>query len=88
MGELLNSMVDVTWLAETGPCRKFRAGARIPCPGATVSERAMYILLDGRVDVFRTSAAGGTQSAGSLLPGDVFGGREFFNGIDDAVYTA
>jgi len=48
----------------------------------------MYILLVGRVDVFRASAAGGTQTAGSLLPGDVFGGREYFTDVDDCVYTA
>lgn len=81
-------MVDIAWLAETGPCKKIKAGTRIPCPGGTASERAMYILLSGRVDVFKASAAGGTQSAGSLLPGDVFGGREFFTDADDCVYTA
>jgi len=48
----------------------------------------MYILLIGRVDVFRASAAGGTQTAGSLLPGDVFGGREFFTDAVDYVYSS
>ena len=82
-------MIDVVWLAETGPCTKFRGGERIPCPGGpAVADRAMYILLTGRVDVFRTSAAGGTQSAGSLLPGDVFGGREYFTDANDCVYIA
>jgi len=82
-------MVDIVWLAETGPCRKFKAGQHIQCPGGPAeSDRAMYILLTGRVDVFRASAAGGTQAAGSLLPGDVFGGREFFTDINDSVYTA
>ena len=82
-------MIDVVWLAETGPCSKFAAGQRIPCPGGSdASTRAMYILLTGRVDVFKKSAAGGTQSAGSLLPGDVFGGREYFFDDDDNVYNA
>jgi len=48
----------------------------------------MYILLSGRVEVFRASAAGGTQKAGTLLPGDVFGGREFFTDSGENVYTA
>lgn len=82
-------MIDVVWLAETGPCSKFANGQRIPCPGGVdAASRAMYILLTGRVDVFKQSAAGGTQSAGSLLPGDVFGGREYFFNDDDYVYTA
>jgi len=83
------AMIDINWLVEQGPCKKFSAGQRIPCPGGTDAQtRAMYILLTGRVDVFRQSAAGGTQSAGSLLTGDVFGGREFFTDVDDCVYTA
>jgi len=48
----------------------------------------MYILLTGRVDVFKASAAGGTKSVGSLLPGDVFGGREYFTDVDDCTYSA
>jgi len=48
----------------------------------------MYILLTGRVDVYRASAAGGTQLVGSILSGDVFGGREYFTDADDCVYTA
>ena len=82
-------MIDLTWLAETGPCKKFIGGQRIPCPGGPApSDRAMYILLAGRVDIFRISAAGGTQPAGSLMPGDVFGGREYFTDFDGCVYTA
>jgi len=48
----------------------------------------MYILLAGRVDVLRKSAAGGTQLVGSLLQGDVFGGREYFIAADDSNYLA
>jgi len=48
----------------------------------------MYILLTGRVDVYKASAAGGTQTIGSLLPGDVVGGREFFTDAADCDYTA
>ena len=82
-------MIDIAWLATTGPCKKFSPGERIPCPGGReASERAMYILLAGRVDVYKVSAAGGTQTIGSLLPGDVFGGREFFTDIIDCEYTA
>jgi len=82
-------MIDLTWLAQAGPCKKFTAGQRIPCPGGSGDfERSMYILISGRVDVFRASAAGGTQTAGSILPGDVFGGREFFTDASDHAYTA
>jgi len=82
-------MLDIGWLTETGPCRKFPAGQQIPCPGGPdQAERAMYILLSGRVDVYKASAAGGTQSVGSLLPGDAFGGREFFTDVHDSTYTA
>jgi len=82
-------MIDVALLARMGPCKKFASGQRIPCPGCSAgAEREMYILVSGRVDVFKASAAGGTKTVASLLPGDVFGGREFFTDIDDCVYTA
>jgi len=82
-------MIDISWLAATGPCKKYSAGQRIHCPGGPdPAERAMNILLTGRVDVYKASAAGGTQTAGSLLPGDVFGVREYFTEVDDLVYTA
>jgi len=48
----------------------------------------MYILLTGRVDVYKASAAGGMQTIGSLIPGDVFGGREYFTDINDCEYAA
>jgi len=82
-------MIDINWLAANGTCKKYTAGQKIPVPGGyEMADRVMYILLAGRVDVFRASAAGGTQTAGSLLPGDVFGGREFFTDVDDCVYAA
>ena len=82
-------MVDIGWLIENGPCKKYAAGAGIPCPGgAAASKRVMYILLAGRVDVYRKSAAGGTQLVASLLKGDVFGGREYFTDADDCTYVA
>ena len=82
-------MIDIAWLATTGPCKKFSAAQRVPCPGGPdAAERAMYILLTGRVDVYKASAAGGTQAIGCLLPGDVFGGREYFTDVDDCDYKA
>ena len=82
-------MVDIPWLVETGPCMKFNAGQRIPCPGGIDdASKAMYILLTGRVDVLKQSDAGGIQMVGSLVPGDVFGGREYFYDVDEFVYTA
>jgi len=48
----------------------------------------MYVLLAGRVDVLKKSAAGGTQIVASLLTGDVFGGREYFTDADDCSYLA
>jgi len=48
----------------------------------------MYILLAGRVDVLKKSAAGGTQVIASLLKGDIFGGREYFADADDCTYIA
>jgi len=82
-------MIDIGWLVEHGPCKKFKTGATIPCPGGPdPSKRAMYILLAGRVDVLKKSAAGGTQIVASLLKGDVFGGREYFANADDCTYVA
>jgi len=82
-------MIDIGWLVEHGPCKKFTAGINIPCPGGPEpSQRAMYILLAGRVDVYRRSAAGGTQMVASLIKGDVFGGREYFTNADDCTYVA
>ena len=82
-------MIDIGWLVETGPCKKFAAGAGIPCPGGPEpSQRAMYILLAGRVDVYKKSAAGGKQIVATLLKGDVFGGREYFTDADDCTYVA
>ena len=82
-------MIDISWLVEHGPCKKFTAGANIPCPGSREpSKRAMYILLAGRVDVLKKSAAGGSQIVSSLIKGDVFGGREYFTNADDCTYVA
>jgi len=82
-------MIDIGWLVEQGPCVKFAAGKNIPCPGGSEPEqRAMYILLAGRVDVYKASAAGGKQIVASLLKGDVFGGREYFTNADDCTYVA
>jgi len=82
-------MIDIGWLVEHGPCKKFTAGMNIPCPGGPdPAQRAMYILLAGRVDVLKKSAAGGTQVIASLLKGDVFGGREYFANADDCTYVA
>jgi len=82
-------MIDIAWLVEHGPCKKFSAGVNIPCPGGPApAARAMYILLAGRVDVLKKSAAGGTQIVASLLKGDVFGGREYFANADDCTYVA
>ena len=82
-------MIDISWLASMGPCKRFAAGQRIPCPGVSDnSERAMYVLLTGRVDVLKASAAGGTQTIGSILPGDVFGGREYFVEVAEFDYSA
>jgi len=80
-------MIDLGWLAENGPCKMFTTGQSVPCPGgADNSERAMYILLVGRIDV---SAAGKkTQQAVSLFPGAVFGGREYFTDTVENTYTA
>ena len=64
-------MIDIGWLAQNGPCEKFSAGQVVPCPGGSgESEKAMYILLAGRVDV---TGAGKKKSPDiSLFPGDVF----------------
>ena len=81
-------MIDVGWLAETGPCKMFKSGQSIPCPGVSdTSERAMYILIVGRVDVYRAGESGAAELVGTLNPGDVFGGREFFCDITENVYA-
>ena len=67
----------------------FQEGQYIPCPGGSdEADRAMYVLLTGMVDVYKESAAGGKQSVGTLLPGDVFGGREYFADAVDCTYRA
>ncbi|MDR2570811.1 MAG: DUF2225 domain-containing protein [Oscillospiraceae bacterium] len=82
-------MIDINWLAEQGPCKKFVAGANISYTGGTIPpKKAMYILLAGRVDVHGKSTDGSTQIIASLLKGDVFGGREYFTDIDDHDYIA
>ena len=82
-------MIDISWLVEHGPCKKFNAGKNIPCPGSTdPAKKAMYILLAGRIDVYKKSAAGGTQIFASLIKGDIFGGREYFTDADDCTYVA
>ncbi|MCL2046379.1 MAG: DUF2225 domain-containing protein [Oscillospiraceae bacterium] len=81
-------MIDIAWLAQHGPCMKFQEGDVIPCPGtgAGNTEKAMYILLGGRVDVTGTPRKPAT--AISLFPGDVFGGEEYFKNRSEKVYTA
>jgi len=80
-------MVDINWLVEQGPCKKYKTGDNIPCPGSQdPKQKAMYILLAGQVDVLKKSAAGGTQKVASIIKGDVFGGREYFLSVDDCTY--
>ena len=80
-------MIDIGWLAQNGPCKIFTAGQTIPCPGGDdYVEKAMYILLVGRVDV--TGAGGKASTSITLFPGEVFGGREYFNEKADSTYTA
>jgi len=82
-------MVDIGWLVEQGPCKKFNAGDTIACPGEEGSAgKSMYILLVGHVDVYRNSAAGGLQKISTLITGDVFGGRELFTNANDYKYVA
>ena len=82
-------MIDIGWLAETGPCKMFKAGQSIPCPGASgAEERAMYILIVGEVDVYAAGAGGSAELIGKLLPGDIFGGRELFANVAENVYAA
>jgi len=80
-------MIDVNWLAENGPCKIFLPGNTVPCPGGeNDAERAMYILLVGRIDVNEVGKR--NTPILSLLPGDVFGGFEYFTGATDKIYTA
>jgi uncharacterized protein (DUF2225 family) len=82
-------MMDIGWLIENGPCKKLAAGENVPCSGGKdFSQRAMYILLSGMVDVLKKSAAGGTQRVASVIKGDVFGGREYFTAADEYTYIA
>jgi len=82
-------MVDISWLVEQGPCKKFNVGDTIACPGETDgADKSMYILLVGHVDVYRNSAAGGLQKFSTLISGDVFGGREYFADANDYKYVA
>jgi len=81
--------MDISWLAEHGPCTGFKTGDTIPCPGGTdEASRSMYILLVGHVDVYKSSAAGGMQKISTLISGDVFGGREYFTDVSDYKYVS
>ena len=81
-------MIDIAWLAQHGPCKRYSEGQIIPCPGvdSADSEKAMYILLGGRVDATGTGKKA-TQAI-SYFPGDVFGGEEYFTNKSERVYTA
>jgi len=81
-------MIDVKVLLEQGPCKKYNSGDKILCPGMENGQKCMYILLSGSIDILKKSAAGGLQKASSLIEGDVFGGREYYTGIDDFTYVA
>jgi len=82
-------MIDISWLAEHGPCTGFKLGDTIPCPGGTdEASKSMYILLVGSVDVYKNSAAGGMQKISTLISGDVFGGREYFTDVSDYKYVS
>ena len=80
-------MIDIGWLAQHGPCVRFAEGQTVPCPGgADDAEKAMYILIAGRVDA--TGAVKKNTPAVSYFPGDIFGGAEFFTDSSDKTYTA
>ena len=81
------AMIDIGWLAQHGLCKKYEKGEIVPCPGdAPEADRAMYILLAGRIDVV---SVGSKPPPGiSLYPGDVFGGSEYFTGVVEYNYYA
>ena len=82
-------MLNLGWLAKTGSCKAFNTGKSITGAGVSgLSARAAYILISGRVDVFEANKEVGTPPMGVVLPGDVFGGREFFTGETECVYKA
>jgi len=80
-------MIDVKLLLEQGPCKKLNTGDKIPCPGMEDGKKCLYILLSGSIDILKKSAAGGLQKTSSIIEGDVFGGREYFAGVDDFTYV-
>ena len=81
--------MDISWLAEHGPCKGFKLGDTVPCPGGTdEAGRAMYILLVGTVEVYKSNAAGGLEKVATLMSGDVFGGREYFANATEYKYVS
>ncbi len=72
-------MLDLKSLSKE-KLHSFQTGQEIKCSGGP--ERAMYILLSGRVGV-----SNGDAPRSHVNPGEAFGGNEFFNG-GKAVYIA
>ena len=82
-------MLNLGWLSRTGSCRKYNAGKSITGAGVSgLAAKAVYILISGRVDVYEANTEIGTSPANVVLPGEVFGGREFFTGETEHVYKA
>ena len=82
-------MLNLGWLAKTGSCRKYIAGKSITGAGVSgLASKAVYILISGKVDVYDANTEIGMPPAYVVLPGDTFGGREFFTGEAEYVYKA
>lgn len=81
-------MLDMQWLLKTGACKKVPAGRRLLCAsGSGHTDREMYILISGQVDVYSSAAPDGIPER-VVCPGDVFGGCEFFYQANESVYIA
>lgn len=78
-------MVDTALLGNKAMQRQYAAGQRV-MPDEGASE--LYIVVSGRVDLYRISPARKLEKFGAAHPGQPFGQREFFGFESGLVYAA
>lgn len=77
-------------LAQRGTVQRFARGKLLIAEGDTrdVTQRALYVLLDGRVKVFSMDARGREIAYGTIAAGDYFGEMSFDGGPRSASVMA
>ena len=79
-------MVNIELLRKDGRCKEIAAGKQVQCID-DISGRMMFILLSGRIEVFKPKGIEYVPG-GWVSPGEAFGGYDFFFPGNESAFVA